>query len=103
MAKVEAMPSRAVIDGLRGVIDFYEWRGIACVRSWPRYAPSSQTKATKTSAGAFAYVQSQTNTLPANVVESWRWLASQSNLTWRDWMARAYMGGTLAAPGEPWP
>ena len=103
MAKVDALPALAVFWGVRGSLDFYQWRGINVVRRWPRYGPSSQTQATKLAQGAFAYVHSQTSILPANVVESWQWLASQSNLTWRDWMARAYVGGTLAAPGESWP
>lgn len=103
MAKVEAMPSRAVIDGLRGKIDFYRWNGIACVRKWPRFKPTSMTEASKAHQPAFRYISQSTPLLSSEVVESWRWLADQSNLTWRDWLTRAYLGATLAAPKEPWP
>jgi len=101
MALLAAMPSQDVIDGLRGSVDFYRWCNLVIARSWPHYTPENMTARTKAQATAFAYLLSQTNSLPAHVVESWEWLASQSKLAWRDWMARAYLGGTFVAPGQP--
>lgn len=36
MAVLERLPEQSIIDGLRGALDFYVYRGIPCVRSWPR-------------------------------------------------------------------
>jgi len=101
MAKIAAMPSMAVIDGFRGYLDFYQWCDLVIVRKWPRTNRDSLTPATIAAQKPFAYLNQQLPSLPAEVRESWEWLADQSNLTWRDWANRAYIGGTLAAPGLP--
>lgn len=101
MAKVATAPSRAVIDGLRGVLDFYDWCGLHIIRAWPRQHIKTRAPGVVAAQQVFAYAHLMSTTLPANVVQSWQFLASKSNLTWRDWLARAYIGGTLTAPGLP--
>jgi len=101
MAVIGALPSRAIIDGLRGVLDFYKWCGLSIVRSWPRQHIKKRAPGVIAAQQTFAYAHLMSSTLPANVVESWHYLANQSNLTWRDWLARAYVGGKLTAPGQP--
>lgn len=100
MATIAALPSRAIIDGLRGCIDFYEIRGKACVRSWPRWKIVRRAPDVQTQILIFTYANQVSVTLSAEVVASWKWLAEQSNMTWRDWLNRAYLAGTLAAPGK---
>jgi hypothetical protein len=101
MAVIASLPSQAVIDGLRGVHDFYEWCGLVIVRSWPRQHVKERASGVVAAQQAFAYAHQVIPDLPAEVVESWQYLADQSNLTWKDWLLRAYLGGTLAAPGMP--
>ena len=36
MAKLSQLPGQAIIDGLKGTVDFYYWKGIPVARSWPR-------------------------------------------------------------------
>jgi len=91
----------AVIDGLRGKLDYYNWCGLCIVRSWPRMHIKERAPGVVTAQQVFAYAHHTASTLPANVVETWQELASKSNLTWKDWLARAYVGGTLTAPGMP--
>ena len=43
MAKLLQLPEAAIIDGFRGVLDFYVWKGIPCVRSWPQNKASGFT------------------------------------------------------------
>jgi hypothetical protein len=101
MAKIGAMPSMAIIDGFRGVIDYYERDGVACVRSWPRWKLTKRAPAVEAQTLKFAYANAAALALPAYVIATWQFLAKQSNLTWRDWLVRAYLGGTLTAPGMP--
>lgn len=101
MAKIGAMPSRATIDGLRGALDYYTRDGQTVVRSWPRWKLPERAPAVKQQTIVFTYANQVSITLSADVVASWKWLADQSNLTWRDWLIRAYLGGTLTAPGLP--
>lgn len=101
MAVLSSMPSRAVIDGLRGVLDFYQWCDLVICRSWPRMHITERAPAVVSAQQRFSYIMQISQDLPANVIESWYYLADQSNLTWRDWLLRAYLGGTLTAPGMP--
>jgi len=36
VAVIERLPAQSVIDGFRGVLDFYVYKGLNVVRSWPR-------------------------------------------------------------------
>jgi len=101
MAVLASIPSQAVIDGLRGSIDFYERLGTVCARSWPRWKIKTRAPAVVEQQVIFTYASQVPQTLPAKVIETWQYLASQSNMTWRDWLIRAYVGGTLTAPGMP--
>ena len=33
------MPAKKIRQGLRGIVDFYEWMGMVIARKWPRYNP----------------------------------------------------------------
>jgi len=35
MARIKSLPSIETIRGFRGILDFYVWRGLPCVRRWP--------------------------------------------------------------------
>lgn len=56
MARIDALPSIDIIRGLKGILDFYLWRGLPCVRAWPRYRPARQTEAALASALLFGAV-----------------------------------------------
>ena len=43
MAVIARMPSVAIVNGFKGVLDYYVYRGIPCVRKWPRYKPRTPT------------------------------------------------------------
>lgn len=101
MAKIGALPSLATIDGFRGIIDYYECRGIPCVRRWPRWKIPERSPGVQAQNAIFTYANQVSITLPDHVVASWKWLAEQSNMTWRDWLNRAYLAGSLTAPGQP--
>lgn len=101
MALIKAMPSQAVISGLRGVLDFYEYCNLVIVRSWPRMRIKERAPGVVAAQSGLAYASNMYSDLPAHVVQSWEFLADQSNLTARDWLIRAYLGGTLTAPGQP--
>lgn len=45
MAVLEKLPEMHVIKGMKGTVDFYEWKGIAVARKWPRKAIPTQTPA----------------------------------------------------------
>ncbi len=56
MPKLDELPPLAVIVGLKGVLDFYYWKGIPCVRKWPRIPPAHRTPASLQSAALFGAI-----------------------------------------------
>ena len=42
MAKLIALPHQAIIDGFKGTIDFYVWKGLSVARKWPRSTMSGR-------------------------------------------------------------
>lgn len=56
MARLDALPSIDVIRGYKGVLDFYLWRGLPCVRAWPAYHHSHASQASKASAMLFGQI-----------------------------------------------
>ncbi len=54
MAKVEALPAPQVIWAFRGRLDFYCYRGLYCVRSWPRRPTMPRSPASQASALIFS-------------------------------------------------
>ncbi|GAH92479.1 unnamed protein product, partial [marine sediment metagenome] len=45
----------AIIKGFKGTLDFYVWKGITCVRSWPRSPGRKRAPAVQAQWPAFAW------------------------------------------------
>lgn len=56
MPRLNRLPALEVIRGLKGVLDFYYWKGIPCVRKWPRTPPSHRTAKSLAAAALFGAV-----------------------------------------------
>lgn len=56
MPVIKALPSPKVIRGLRGILDFYCWKGLNCVRTWPHIPPAHRTPASLASAATFGAI-----------------------------------------------
>jgi len=56
MPKLTKLPSLSIIHGFRGILDFYLWKGIPCVRKWPVTPKSHLTKGTMTAAKTFGAI-----------------------------------------------
>lgn len=91
MAKISHMPALGVIQGLRGVLDFYYWKGIVCVRSWPRISYANRTPASLASAQLFGQISRGYALLPGNLKDLYAQNAQGSPRTGRD----VYMSATL--------
>lgn len=93
MAKLIALPEQHIIDGFKGVLDFYVWKDIACARKWPVWRPRAPYPAEAINQQAFAYINKLWSTLPPNIKTAWNDLASGTGLTGKDLSVRAYMAG----------
>lgn len=91
MARVDKLPERAIIDGFKGVIDFYDHRGIACVRKWPTYRPRKPHAAEAANQQLFALAVQTWPTLSASVKTAWADMAAASTFTGRDAFTSFFM------------
>jgi len=67
-----------------GVLDFYFWKGIPCVRVWPKYDPSKMTAEQIASFNAFAAIAQLKSQTPPMLREELAELCSDSTYTWAD-------------------
>lgn len=93
MAILTALPHQAIIDGFKGKIDFYLWRGIPCARKWPRSPGHLRAQAVMEQWTDFAYAASAWNLLSEEIQEAYRALAVGSGLSGRDLFTRSYLTG----------
>lgn len=91
MARITVMPSEEVIGALKGVLDFYFWKGIPCVRKWPHTPMSSRTQASLDSAQLFGQIARGWALVGGVVKDQYTELAAGTPRTGRD----VYMAGVL--------
>ena len=91
MAKITKMPSMAIVNGFKGVIDFYVHDGQPCVRKWPRSPGHDRAPAVMEKWTAFAWAASNWNSLSPEIQEAYRRMASGTNLTGRDLFVKGYL------------
>ena len=56
MPKIDHLPALEVIRGLRGILDFYYWKGVPCVRKWPVIPKSHRSPKAVASAAIFGAI-----------------------------------------------
>lgn len=94
MAIITRMPSRNIVNALRGVLDFYTWCDLVIVRKWPRAPERSRNPAVMATAARFMDVNKLAPDLTETVTDAYKEIASQTGLTWKDWMTRLAIAGT---------
>lgn len=92
MVKIAALPSQSIIDGMRGVLDFYEDLGLFVVRSWPRNKAGPQTEPAIAAQPIFARSARLKALFSATIETAARRYTLGGSGTWQDAMTRAYYG-----------
>lgn len=101
MAKLARLPSLAVINGFKGLIDFYVNMGIPCARSWPKSPGHDRAPAVQEQWPAFTWAASNWNSLSPEVQDAYKQLASGTNMTPRDIFTKSFINGeTLFLEGD---
>lgn len=96
MAKLRILPELAIINGLKGKIDFYLWMGIPVARRWPRSPGRQRATAVEAQWPAFSYASKLWGYMDEETQAAYRWTAHGTNLTGRDLQVRAYITGYLS-------
>jgi len=98
MAKLKVLPHQAIIDGLKGKIDFYIWMGIPVARSWPRSPGHDRAHAVEAQWSAFTYASQSWLTVSAEIRQAYLNMATNTGLTGRDMFMRGYISGLYTYP-----
>ena len=96
MAVIAKMPNQKIVDGLRGVIDFYLWKGVAVARMWPYWPPRKPHPREKANQDEWGKIARAARTLPPNIVQAYKDMARGTPYTWRDLFT------SLAMKVPPW-
>jgi len=91
MAKITKLPGIAVIKGFRGTLDFYVWRGIACVRKWPRSPGHDRAPAVQAQWPAFSEATKLWSQLSPEVQDAYNRMAAGTHLSGRDLSVKLYL------------
>jgi len=92
MARIDALPSIEIIRGFKGILDFYVWRGLPCVRAWPKYRPAKQTAASLATALVFGAIIKSYRLLGDLPLDAYRDDAQDQTRTARDIMVTGAYG-----------
>jgi hypothetical protein len=98
MAKLTALPHQAIIDGFKGTVDFYVHQGIPCARAWPKSPGKSRSPAVRAQWPIFSYASREWLNLAPIVQDAFNKLATDSGLSGRDMLMRAYLSGLYRYP-----
>ncbi len=91
MAKIGKLPGAAVISGFKGVIDYYVWHGIACVRQWPRSPGHRRAPAVEAQWSAFSEASKLWVQLSPEVQDAYNRMAAGTHMTGRDIQVKTYI------------
>ena len=92
MATIEALPAPQTIWSFRGVLDFYCFRGVYCVRSWPRRPALPRSPAVQATAAAFASLGRRAQSLDPDVRAYYVDYNRATGYTWKDALVSAAYG-----------
>ena len=98
MARIKAMPAIKIIGGFKGVLDFYFWKGIPCVRAWPKSPIHSRSQAVQSTWPAFAYSAKAWYDLDPSLRELYNHQAAGTHMTGKDLFMRSYLSGAFKYP-----
>ena len=91
MAKITKMPGMEVVDGFKGVIDYYVHCGQACVRSWPTSPGHGRAPAVEAQWPAWTVASRLWALLSQDVRDAFNQMAAGTNLSGRDIQVKSYI------------
>lgn len=94
MAKLTKLPGQAVIDGMKGKVDYYLWMGIPCARSWPRSPGHNRAPTVQAQWPAFTWAAKNWQNLSPAIQEAYKDLAKGTMMTGRDLFIKSFINGS---------
>lgn len=83
------------VYGLKGILDFYTWKGIPVVRKWPNTNYSSLTPATKAQWPIFGYISQAWNKIDVSVADAYTEMSLHTQRLPRDYQLEVFYNKTV--------
>lgn len=93
MAKLDQLPEKSIVDGLKGTVDFYYWNGIPVARSWPRSPSMPRTRAVQETWPTFNEAVKLWTYLPQLVRDTYIATSAGMKMSGRDLFVKSYLSG----------
>lgn len=100
MAKLEVLPSQAIIDGFKGKIDYYVYMDVPCARKWPRSPGHRRSPAVEAQWPIFAKAAHLWSTLSPEIQSLYNSMAHTAGQSGRDVFSISYISGIYDYPHE---
>ena len=91
MAILKEMVGLKVIDGFRGVIDFYYYMGLCVVRRWPRSPGKRRAPQVEAQWSVWGYASKLWLFISQDIRDAYNWTAQGSSLTGRDLQMKSFI------------
>lgn len=95
MVKLAVLPHQDIISGFKGKIDFYLWRGIPVVRTWPRSPGHKRAPAVEAQWPAFTTASRLWKLMSPALQAAYNETAHGTTMSGRDLAEKAYLSGYL--------
>jgi len=87
------MPDENKIATLKGLVDFYYYKGVPVARSWPKSPTLPRNENVQKGMAVFTAAAHLMKETSPEVIDAWKEMARHSPQTWRDYFMRGYMSG----------
>lgn len=84
MARISDPWNKTLIKGMKGTLDFYYWKGIPVVRSWPTYRPQNFSPASRQQWPKFRTVSQSYRNITSSGYQALQQMAAYSQASPRD-------------------
>ena len=89
MAVISQPVNAATIQGFRGVLDFYDWKGLHIVRAWPRASRYPPTPGMVAQRAAYGQASVWIKNIPEEMRELYRANTGAVGMSWVDFVKKS--------------
>lgn len=95
MVRLTGVPPRGIILGLKGVVDFYSWKGRPVARRWPRKPTQPRTLAVQQQWPDFVFITQGFKEIQASVTDGLYAMQQGTQLTTKDQAVQLFYGYSI--------
>lgn len=103
MTRLEGVPPRGIVLGLKGIIDFYSWKGMPIARRWPRKPSQPRSPAVQSQWADFKAVTQGFKTIDNTVMPALTSMVSGTQLVQKDEQVQLFYGYAISESNGTFP